>query len=72
MALQDVLCEFLHHEIVAYFNEKPGKKVSITSDDLYMSSITSRFMVLNERFQKNDITELEYLGFSCGYRIIER
>lgn len=28
MALQDILFEFLHHEIVAYFSEKQGKDVN--------------------------------------------
>ncbi|XP_065200384.1 trafficking protein particle complex subunit 6b-like [Planococcus citri] len=47
MALQDILFEFLHHEIVAYFNEKQDK-------------------------EKEDVSDLEYIGYSCGYRIVER
>ncbi|XKL69239.1 hypothetical protein PGB90_007008 [Kerria lacca] len=47
MASQDVLFEFLHHEIVAYCNSKSKK-------------------------EKEDVSELEYIGFACGYRIIER
>lgn len=44
---QDILFEFLHHEIVSYFSSKPNK-------------------------EESDAAELEYIGFACGYRIIER
>ncbi|KAK7571204.1 hypothetical protein V9T40_014808 [Parthenolecanium corni] len=47
MAMQDILFEFLHHEIVSYLKSKPNK-------------------------EEEDVSELEYMGFACGFRIVER
>lgn len=57
------LLEYLHFELVNYtVNEK---KVSLNWNYFF-------FKLIFYFFQENDTGTLEYLGFSTGYRIIER
>lgn len=68
--MDDTLFEFLHFEVVNYVieqNETVNKdsKVSIFFKGMWV-------LFKNPILQEDDLSNLEYVGFSTGYKIIER
>lgn len=60
---EDIIFDCLHAEIVNYCLED---KVTKGNDDFFQS------IHIKTCFQENDLSTLEYIGFTTGFRLIER
>lgn len=65
---EEAIFEYLHSEIVNYTLTKDSNKVS--SDILHRYTFETDLS--KTITQENDLSALEYIGYSTGYRIIER
>lgn len=63
---EEILFDYLHSEVVSYCLNDKVKKQLIRRETL--------FLLINyfNNYQENDLANLEYIGYTTGYRIIER
>lgn len=60
---EEILFDYLHSEVVSYcLNDKVR----------HLFAFLHEILILILNFQENDLANLEYIGYTTGYRIIER